>query len=92
VVHHLPVESDGTDHGEIRQPSPTLVADLMLAATQTLLKQTDHDRADLAVGQEVAPVEEHGVAAVRDGDAVLRDQLSARHGPQLLFGIGRALR
>ncbi|WP_158834626.1 hypothetical protein [Streptomyces sp. NRRL S-350] len=47
---------------------------------------------DLTVGQEVAPVEEHGVAAVRGGDTFLRDRQSARHGPQLLFGSGRALR
>ncbi|WP_234355792.1 hypothetical protein [Kitasatospora aureofaciens] len=33
VVHQLPVDSDDTDHGEIPQPSPTLVADLTLAAT-----------------------------------------------------------
>ncbi|MGA5821222.1 hypothetical protein ACPC54_25545 [Kitasatospora sp. NPDC094028] len=32
VVHQLPVDSDDEDHGEIPQPSPTLVDDLARAA------------------------------------------------------------
>ncbi|MFD9062341.1 hypothetical protein ACFVZ3_12550 [Kitasatospora purpeofusca] len=32
VVHQRPVDSDDEDHGEIPQPSPTLVDDLTDAA------------------------------------------------------------
>ncbi|UKZ02676.1 hypothetical protein BOQ63_000640 (plasmid) [Streptomyces viridifaciens] len=35
---------------------------------------------------------ERGVVAVRDGDALIRDRFSARHGPHLLRGLGGALR